>query len=113
VKSNKDGPLLLSESGLIKRIIADLGLTNSPSLKKTPVTEVLSHFSSSPPFDDAYNYRSVLGKLMYLLSNTRCELSFANQQCARFSINPRKQHGTAIKRIGRYLLGTIDKGTIV
>jgi Reverse transcriptase (RNA-dependent DNA polymerase) len=113
IKPNEDGSLLLSQTGLIERIIADLGLTNSPSHKSTPVMEVLSHFSSSPPFDDTYNYRSVLGKLMYLSANTRCELSFANHQCARFSINPRKPHGTALKRIGRYLLGTRDKGTIV
>jgi hypothetical protein len=113
VKSNQDGSLLLSQSGLIKQIIADLRLTNSPSIKKTPVTEVLLHFSTSPPFDDTYNYRSVLEKLMYLLSNTRCELSFAIHQCARFSINPRKQYGTALKRNGIYLQGTIDKGTIV
>jgi hypothetical protein len=113
VKSNQDGSLLLSQSGLIKQIIAGLRLTNSPSIKKTPVTEVLSHFSTSPPFDDTYNYRSVLGKLMYLSSNTHCELSFAIHQCASFSINQRKQHGTALKRIGIYLLGTIDKGTIV
>jgi hypothetical protein len=31
-------------------------------------------------------------------------------QCARFSSNPRYEHGKAIKQIGRYLLGTKDKG---
>jgi hypothetical protein len=50
---------------------------------------------------------------MYLLENTYCELSFANHQCRRFSINPHKQNGTALKPIGRYLLGSVDKGTIV
>jgi hypothetical protein len=113
VKQNKDGSLLLSQTGLIEQIISDLGLINSSSFKKTPASEVLSHCVASPPFDDTYNYRSVLGKLMYVSSNTRCELSFANHQCARFSTNPRKSHGGALKRIGRYLLGTKDKGTIV
>ena len=31
-------------------------------------------------------------------------------QCARFSANPKKKHGEAVKRIGRYLRGTKDKG---
>jgi hypothetical protein len=62
VKSIEDGSLLLSQSVLITQIIEDLGIIKSPSLKKTPVTEVLSHFSSGPPFDDTYNYQSVLGK---------------------------------------------------
>ncbi len=50
---------------------------------------------------------------MYLSSNTRLEISLANHQCARFSNDPRMPHGTALKRIGRYLLGTRDKGMIV
>ena len=50
---------------------------------------------------------------MYLSANTRGELSFANHQCARFAVDPREPHATAIKRIGRYLIGTRDKGTII
>jgi hypothetical protein len=108
-----DGTILMSQTGLIERILLDLGLTESTSFKSTPATEVLAPFKSSPPLMDNYNYRSVLGKIMYLSSNTRCELSLANHQCARFSIDPRAPHGIALKRIGRYLLGTRDKGMII
>ena len=108
-----DGTILMSQTGLIERILLDLGLTESTSVKTTPATDVLAPFKSSPPLVDNYNYRSVLGKIMYLSSNTRCELSLANHQCARFSIDPRTPHGIALKRIGRYLLGTRDKGMIV
>jgi len=34
-------------------------------------------------------------------------------QCARFSINPKKEHGNAIKWLGRYLRGTRDKGICI
>ena len=108
-----DGTILMCQTGLIERILLDLGLTDSASSKITPATAVLAPFKSSQPFVDNYNYRSVLGKIMYLSSNTRCELSLANHQCARFSIDPRMPHGVALKRIGRYLLGTRDKGMIV
>ena len=33
-------------------------------------------------------------------------------QCARFSTNPKRSHEVAVKRIGRYLLGTKDEGII-
>ena len=33
-------------------------------------------------------------------------------QCARFQCDPRKAHANAIKRIGRYLLGTADIGMV-
>jgi len=34
-------------------------------------------------------------------------------QCARFSSDTRKEHGGALKWLGRYLKGTRDKGTII
>ncbi|KAL7570776.1 hypothetical protein ACA910_014406 [Epithemia clementina (nom. ined.)] len=50
--------------------------------------------------------------LMYLGNNSRPDLAFAIHQCVRFSINPRTPHGEALKRIGRYLQKTADKGLI-
>jgi hypothetical protein len=108
-----DGTLLMAQSGLIERILIDLGLTDSTSTKATPAAEILGPFKSSPPFEESFNYRSVLGKILYVSSNTRCEITLANHQCARFSIDPRSPHGVAIKRIGRYLLGSRDKGMII
>ena len=113
VVAQPDGSLLLAQTGLIKRILVDFGLTDSASTKVTPVAEILGAHKASAPFEDSYNYRSVIGKIMYLSSNTRLEISLANHQCARFSNDPRTPHGVALKRIGRYLLGTRDKGMIV
>ena len=113
VDQQSDGTLLLSQTGLIERILADLGLSGSASTKATPAASILTHHKTSPPLQAPFDYRSVLGKIMYLSSNTRCDLAFANHQCARFSTDPRSPHGIAIKRIGRYLLGTRDKGTII
>ena len=50
--------------------------------------------------------------LNYLARNTRPDIEYAVHQCARFQSDPRKPHGNAIKRIGRYLLGTRTKGII-
>ena len=46
------------------------------------------------------------------LETTRSDISYATHQCARFSANPKVEHGDAIRWIGRYLKGTPDKGTI-
>ena len=108
-----DGTLLLSQTGLIERILTDFGLTDSTSSKLTPAAEILGPHKDAAPFNDAYNYRSVIRKIGYLASNTRLEVSLANHQYARFSNDPRTPHGVALKRIGRYLLGTRDKGMIV
>ena len=60
-----------------------------------------------------FYYRSVIGKLNFLEKSTRPDISVSVHQCARFSENPRKSHAEAVKRIGRYLLHTRDKGLII
>jgi hypothetical protein len=37
---------------------------------------------------------------------------YAVHQCVRICENPKVEHTAAVKRIGRYLLGTMDKGII-
>ena len=49
----------------------------------------------------------------YLEKESRYELAYAIHQCARYSTNPRKEHGDAVRCIGRYLLGTPRKGLIL
>jgi hypothetical protein len=40
------------------------------------------------------------------------DISYAVHQCAWFSKSPKVKHTAAVKRIGRYLLATVDKGII-
>ena len=65
------------------------------------------------PFDDSFNYRSVIGKLNYLEKSSRPDIAYATHQCAIFSSNPKREHGQAVKWLGRYLKGTSDKGVIL
>jgi hypothetical protein len=60
----------------------------------------------------SWSYRAVIGKLNYLEKSTRPDIAYAVHQCARFSIDPREEHGKAVKAIGRYLLSTQDRGII-
>lgn len=62
---------------------------------------------------DSWNYRSIIGMMLYLSTNTRPDIAFAVSQAARYSNAPKKSHATAVKTIVRYLVGTKDKGTIV
>ena len=48
--------------------------------------------------------------LFYLSGNTRPDITFSVQQCARFCIDPSLEHEQAVKQVCRYLLRTKDKG---
>ena len=60
-----------------------------------------------------FHYCSVIGKLNFLEKSTRPDISVSIHQCARFSESPKKSHAEAVKRIGRYLLATRDKGLMI
>jgi hypothetical protein len=108
-----DGSMLMSQTGLIECILTDLSLKDSASSKITPAADILGPFKASPRFEESFNCWSVLGKILYVSSNTRCEITLANHQCARFSIDPRSPHGVALRQIGRYHLGSRKKGMII
>lgn len=103
----------LSQTGLTDRIIAALGLDDA-NPKWTPTSqESLGSDAQGAPHDEPWNYRSVIGMLLYLSTNSRPDIAFAVHQCARFSHCPKQSHSVAVKAIGRYLLRTRNKGLIL
>nr|GEZ05322.1 putative reverse transcriptase, RNA-dependent DNA polymerase [Tanacetum cinerariifolium] len=58
---------------------------------------------------DHTDYRSMIGSLMYVISS-RPDIMFATCMCARYQENPNEHHVSAVKRIFRYLKGTINLG---
>ncbi|GKF98136.1 hypothetical protein Tco_0296919, partial [Tanacetum coccineum] len=58
---------------------------------------------------DQTQFRGMVGSLMYLTAS-RPDLVFAVWMCARYQAKPIKKHFEAIKRIFRYLKGTINMG---
>nr|GEV56311.1 hypothetical protein [Tanacetum cinerariifolium] len=58
---------------------------------------------------DYIDYRSMIGSLMYVTSS-RPDIMFAICMCARYHVNPNEHHVSAVKRIFRYLIGTINLG---
>ncbi|GJU29739.1 retrovirus-related pol polyprotein from transposon TNT 1-94 [Tanacetum coccineum] len=58
---------------------------------------------------DPTHYRGMVGTLMYLTSS-RPDLVYAVCMCARYQARPTEKHLHAVKRIFRYLRGTVNRG---
>nr|GEZ76996.1 retrovirus-related Pol polyprotein from transposon TNT 1-94 [Tanacetum cinerariifolium] len=56
---------------------------------------------------DHIDYFSMIRSLMYLTSSTP-DIMFATYMCARYQANPSEHHVSVVKRIFRYLKGTIN-----
>ncbi|GJZ23434.1 retrovirus-related pol polyprotein from transposon TNT 1-94 [Tanacetum coccineum] len=79
-------------------------LVDTPMVERTKLDEDLSGI----PVDQT-QYRSMIGSLMYLTAS-RPDLVFAVCMCARYQSKPTKKHLEAVKRVFRYLQGSINMG---
>jgi hypothetical protein len=65
--------------------------------------------NSVAPVTDATEYRSLVGCLRYLV-NTRPDIEYAVGYVSRFMEKPTTEHLAAVKRVLRYVAGTINYG---
>ena len=61
---------------------------------------------------DQDKYQSAVGSLLYLSTRTRPDIAYAVGNVAIFSAKPTNHHWTAVKRILRYLNGTLNLGLL-
>jgi hypothetical protein len=105
-----DKSFRLTQTGLIKKILEKTMMSDA-RIKTTPASTVaLGADADGIPFDEPWEYASVVGMLMYLGTNSRPDIAFSVNQCARHTHNPRDSHAKAVKHICRYLKGTATRG---
>jgi len=75
----------------------------------TPVDLHSKLSADGPPVADSTHYRSLAGALQYL-TFTRPDIAYAIHQICLYMHDPREPHLAALKRILRYLQGTLSLG---
>lgn len=113
-RDRNNGILLLDQEDYIKKILErfNMGECNPVS---TPVdVNVKLDKSMSPKTEKERNemksvpYQEAVGSLLYAAQGTRPDISYAVNLVSRYSKDPGVQHWNAVKRIFRYLKGTIS-----
>ncbi|GJX79153.1 retrovirus-related pol polyprotein from transposon TNT 1-94 [Tanacetum coccineum] len=101
--------IFLNQSKYASEIIKKYGMLTSDSVD-TPMVEKnkLDEDLQGKPVDATF-YHGMIGSLMYLTSS-RPDLIYIVCLCARYQTKPTKKHLNAVKRIFRYLKGTISMG---
>ncbi|XP_071727746.1 uncharacterized mitochondrial protein AtMg00810-like [Rutidosis leptorrhynchoides] len=100
--------MFLSQKKYATEILEHADMTEChPS--RTPVETNSNLNTSGPPVANPTLYRSLSGALQYL-TFARPDIAYAVQQICLFMYDPREQHFSALKRILRYIQGTLDLG---
>jgi hypothetical protein len=103
--------ILLSQEKYTRDILGKVGMSQcKPASTPLPVSEKLSRVDGTPlDANGATKYRSVVGALQYV-TLTRPNIVFAVNKVCQFLHNPTDVHWTTVKRILRYLGGTLGVG---
>ena len=105
----------MTQPQLIKRTLVDLHL-DQPNFKAKAIpmasSRILHCHSKSDELNNSFNYRLIIGKLNSRKSDT-ARFGYATHQCERYSTNPHIENGAAVRWLGRYLIGTSNKGMLL
>ena len=103
--------LIVSQKNYIKQLLNVYGMNDCNAVNSPiDVNQKLNEDNGSPMSDEK-SYQELLERLMHLSVSTRPDIYFtlSKSNClSQFSKNPRIMYMNALKRVLRYLKGTID-----
>jgi len=94
-----DGTIHLTQPHLIDFIMVCTRLQEDVGMVKnipTAASRILKAHKDSLPHDNSFNYRQVIGKMLYLEKSTRPDISYTVHQYARYSSDPNIEHAQAL-----------------
>lgn len=108
VKQMKDG-IFINQAKYTWDLIKKFGMQNSTPVKTPmPVSAMLDPDINGESVN-VTEYRGMIGSLLYLTASCP-DIMFATCICARYQANPKESHMLHVKRILRYLKGTVNLG---
>jgi hypothetical protein len=103
------GGITLRQAHYAKKILEMAGMTDC-KVAATPMEEMLRLSRDSTTEEvDATLYRRIVGSLWYLI-HTRPDLTYVVGYVSRFLERPTEEHLQAVKKIFRYIAGTLQYG---
>ncbi|XP_021771799.1 uncharacterized protein LOC110735933 [Chenopodium quinoa] len=101
--------MFLSQQKYAKEILERAGMASCKPAATPVETQSKLSAETGPQFHDPTLYRSLAGALQYL-TFARPDIAYVVQQVCLFMHDPKQAHYDALKRILRYIQGSIDHG---
>ncbi|KAK6120548.1 hypothetical protein DH2020_045714 [Rehmannia glutinosa] len=108
IKQCQEG-IYISQSKYTKELLKKFGIEEGRTVSTPMATNVKIDKDEKGKSVDESKYRGMIGSLLYLTAS-RSDILHVVCLCARFQSNPKESHMSVVKRIFRYLKGTIQYG---
>ncbi|CAL8083514.1 unnamed protein product [Prunus armeniaca] len=108
IKQSHDG-IFVSQSKYAKNLVKKFGLEATKSVRTPMSTSAKIHRDLHGKSVDQTLYRSMIESLLYLTAS-RLDISYSVGVCARFQSDPKESHLFVVKRIIKYVSGTVEFG---
>ena len=107
------GNLWIGQQVYIENALKQFGMEDAKPIQ-TPVDTSTTLVKAKDKYTlaDQQLYQPAVGSLLYLSLATRPDIAYAVSNVAKFSAKPTKEHWVAVKRILRYLKGTLTYGLL-
>jgi histone deacetylase 1/2 len=112
VKHLENSTLLLTQSKYLRDLLSKTNMMECNPISTPMMSTCKLSKTGSDKFHDPSLNRSVVGSLQYA-TITRPEKDYAANKVCQFMSNPLESHWIAVKRILRYLKGTIHMGLML
>ena len=108
-RNRKEKELVMSQTKFLRELLKKFGKEDlKPSKIPCIVNLRLDKHEGQASEQHINLYQQQVGSLMYLMTNTRSDITFAVNQCARYMSNPGPDHFKSLNYIWKYLLNSIN-----
>jgi histone deacetylase 1/2 len=107
-----NGSLLLSQAKYIRDLLSKAKMETANGMPTPMASSLKLSKVGSVPVEDPTHFRSIVGALQYA-TLTRPEIAYSVNKVCQFLSNPLEEHWKAVKRILRYLSGTLHYGLLI
>ncbi|CAM8895779.1 unnamed protein product [Rhodiola kirilowii] len=103
--------LALSQSHYVEKVLKKFNCLNYSPIS-TPMDPSVKLMPNMGEAVSQLEYSKVIGCLMYAMTSTRPDIAYAVGKLSRYTSNPSTHHWEAIRRVLKYLRGTMNYGLV-
>ena len=107
------GTIFLNQRAYAENVLRRFGLSEANSVKSPMDPNVkFLQCNDDSKLCDIVLYQSIIGSLIYLSSKTRPDIAYSVNKLARYCSKPSVDNLLAVKRVLRYVKGTLNYGLL-